>query len=358
MKNLNWMGPINDLGYGVASSKITSALIKSGANVHINPIGQPQGAFAKSEILDAIDKNLHDHQPSWTTIKMWHQHDLITRVANSWYSGFPIFELDTFSDLEKAHLRVPDSLYVCSQWAKNVIMNNVHIPDDYIDVVPLGVDRGVFHEFKYEPNGKYRFYTIGKLEYRKGHDFIVKCFNRAFEKTDDVELNMMVNNPFLSREVMQQWINGFKSTKLGDKINFEPPVREQSQVAAFIHKNDCGLFPSRAEGWNLELLESMSCGKQVIATDYSAHTEYCHKDNCNLIEVTDLEDAYDQMGGMWFRGQGKWAELEYEQEEQMVSHMRKCFFDRKNNEGGITTAKKYSWEHSANCILETIEDVK
>ena len=47
---------------------------------------------------------------------------------------------------------------------------------------------------------------------------------------------------------------------------------------------DCGLFPARAEGWNLELLEMMACGKQVIATNYSAHTEFCTKENSILIE--------------------------------------------------------------------------
>ena len=50
---------------------------------------------------------------------------------------------------------------------------------------------------------------------------------------------------------------------------------------------DCGVFPSRAEGRNLELLEMMSAGKHVITTDYSAHTEFCTKDNAGLVPITD-----------------------------------------------------------------------
>ena len=133
----------------------------------------------------------------------------------------------------------------------------------------------------------YRFYTIGKLEYRKGHEFIVDCFNKAFSEKDDVELDMMVHNVFLQREVVEQWLSGFKNTKLGRKIKFQNPVQTQREVADFIRYNDCGLFPSRAEGWNLELLESMSCGKPVIATNYSGHTEFCNDENSYLIDIED-----------------------------------------------------------------------
>ena len=34
----------------------------------------------------------------------------------------------------------------------------------------------------------------------------------------------------------------------------------------------CGVFPARSEGWNLGLVEMLSMGRHVIATDYSAHT--------------------------------------------------------------------------------------
>ena len=54
-------------------------------------------------------------------------------------------------------------------------------------------------------------------------------------------------------------------------------------------KTDCGVFPARAEGWNLELLEMMSCNKPVIATNYSAHTEFCDDKNCMLIDIEDME---------------------------------------------------------------------
>ena len=62
-----------------------------------------------------------------------------------------------------------------------------------------------------------------------------------------------------------------------------PRVATQHHVAALLADCDCGVFPSRAEGWNLGLLECMSVGLNVIATNYSAHTEFVEPANCRLV---------------------------------------------------------------------------
>ena len=77
----------------------------------------------------------------------------------------------------------------------------------------------------------------------------------------------------------------YKGSGLGNKIRMIPRQKTQNDVYNIMIQTDCGVFPARAEGWNLELLEMMACGKQVIATNYSAHTEFCNPDNCRLINT-------------------------------------------------------------------------
>ena len=121
-------------------------------------------------------------------------------------------------------------------------------------------------------------------------------------------------------------------------------------------QTDCGVFPARAEGWNLELLEMMSCGKQVIATNYSAHTEFCNHNNCLLIDTDNVEPAQD---GKWFFGQGNWAKIEQKQFHSLVEHMR-MIHDLKQsgklniNSSGIETAVKFSWENTAKEIVNVL----
>jgi hypothetical protein len=97
----------------------------------------------------------------------------------------------------------------------------------------------------------------------------------------------------------------------------------------------------------------MSMGKQVIATNYSAHTQYCDKDNAMLIDIKELELAEDKV---WFHGQGKWAYLGNEQVEQLINYMRQVHKSKQEgslskNVAGVETAKRFSWENSAENLI-------
>ena len=115
---------------------------------------------------------------------------------------------------------------------------------------------------------------------------------------------------------------------------------------------DCGVFPSRAEGWNLEAIEMLAMGKELIITDYSAHTEFCNEKNSKLIPVDKKESAYD---GIWFHGHGEWAEIGEEQIDCMVEHMRAVHAsDKALNTQGIEMAKSLSWDNSAKILSQHI----
>ena len=124
-------------------------------------------------------------------------------------------------------------------------------------------------------------------------------------------------------------------------------------VYNIMRQTDCGVFPARAEGWNLELLEMLACGKSVIATNYSAHTEFCNSDNAMLIDPDGLEQAED---GVFFSGDhGEWASLGEGSKEQLINHMR-TFHNTKQtkhelNSAGISTANRYTWQNSTKEML-------
>ena len=122
-------------------------------------------------------------------------------------------------------------------------------------------------------------------------------------------------------------------------------------------QTDCGVFPARAEGWNLELLEMMCCGKHVITTNYSAHKEFCNNDNAHLVNITRNEPAYD---GIWFHGKnGNWANIGPSQVDEIVHYMRKIHDLKQSgllakNISGINTANKFSWNNTANTVLKYV----
>jgi len=357
--DINLTAPVNDLGYGVAGLNILKAMLKLENKVSFWPIGQPMVKTMEDlDALKACTANCNKFNPKAPSIRIWHQHDMAQHVGNGEKIGFPIFELDQFNEAEKHHLKYLDAIIVCSEWAKSIVKNQ--IPNAEVYVAPLGVDRSIFNpnleientnlKFQHSDKVKTVFLNMGKWEVRKGHDILADAFCKAFKEEDEVELWMVNQNPFLKEEQEKEWHNLYENCEMSTRIRLLPRLNSHQDVATIMSQADVGVFPSRAEGWNLEALEMMSMGKHLIITDYSAHTEFCNKENSRLIEIEEKEDAHD---GIWFHGQGQWASIGDNQIDQLVNHMREIHESREEvNNSGIETAKKFSWENCAKAITD------
>lgn len=358
---MNIISPINQLGYGVAGLNITKELSKL-TKVSLWPIGNPQITNSKdSKIVKNCIENAEFFDYDDPCIRIWHQHDMSQFVGNGEHIGFPIFELDTFTPRERHHLNSCDRLFVCSQWAKEICLINgikprkASLHNDAIDIVPLGVDLEIFKPCNIN-NGATIFFNCGKWEVRKGHDILVEIFNEAFDESDNVELWMMCENPFLTSEEDKNWKRLYANSKLGSKVRFINRVNTQDEVYNIMNKVDCGIFPSKAEGWNLELLELMACGKHVITTNYSAHTEFCNSANAHLVDIKEKELAND---GKWFKNNGSWAKISTEQIKQFALYMKNLHENKQAgtmslNQEGITTSNYFTWETTARKILQYV----
>lgn len=352
---MNIISPINQLGYGIAGFNISKHLAKQ-TNVALWPIGNPEVyTQADFDVVSNLMKSSTMPNFKDDCLRIWHQHDMSQFVGKGRRIGFPFFELNKFSKIEKHHLNNVDTLFVTCEWAKQVCLDNLEIDD--IKVVPLGVDCETFKPSIDSSGDTTIFFNCGKWEKRKGHDILPLVFNKAFDANDNFELWMMTSNPFLSQEEELAWQSLYKNTKIGHKIRFLPRVKTHEEVYTIMKKVDCGIFPSRAEGWNLELLEMLACGKQVITTNYSAHTAFCNNDNSLLLEITSYEMAQDNK---WFDGKtGEWANISFSNINQLVDmvkyiHEQKQSGLLKTNDHGIKTAQKLTWDNTANEILQAI----
>lgn len=351
MQNLNWVGPVNSLSYGYTSLNLMKSLSRLGVDISYFPIGNPEVTNqADGDLVSSLLKRAQFFDRSAPCIRLWHQHDMSQFVGDV-HIGFPIFELDTFSDVEKHHLSQVDQLLVCSEWAAGIIRaNGISVPTS---VVPLGVDPEIFHIAPATPpKSPTIFFNGGKWEVRKGHDILIEAFQRAFPGDQNVALWMMTGNIFNSPAENDHWLVKYRDSR----VKIFPRMRTQEEVYNIMSKTDCGVFPARAEGWNLEVLEMMACGKQIITTDCTAHTEYCTTENSHLITIDRVEPAFD---GKWFHGQGQWSQLGENQIKQLADYMR-SIHERKQrgddltNDAGLDTAAEYTWENSARKLIHYV----
>jgi glycosyltransferase involved in cell wall biosynthesis len=352
---LNFSCPINSLSYGLVSSNLLLEMDKAGEDISLFPINE-QTIEAEPRYHSTIKKGMARAQSfdvKSPALRLFHQFSLFPRFSSTFQAGFPIFELNKFTSLELTHLRSCDAVFVPSKWAKDVC-DQYNIPN--VDVVPLGVDQSIFKSLTVPAPKKTIFFNCGKFEIRKGHDVLPDIFSKAFTKQDNVELWLMPTNPFIQEKDRHAWENLYFNSPLGDKIKILPRVETQAQMAHLMNQVTCGIYPSRAEGWNLSVLELMACGKPSIVTNYSAHTEFCNKDNSYLIEIDSLEDAID---GQFFKSggpvnQGQWASLKENQIEQCVNHMRDIYRNGIKTNSCLETAGNFTWLGSSQKLLQKL----
>lgn len=380
--NLNLIAPINNRSYGLVGINVLVELQKAGVDVALFPIPAVDRIEAEPQyhenIRQAIDKSyLPDFKA--TSLRLWHEHDMSLSVGYGPKVGWPIFERNKLTDQHKLHLRSLQKIIVCSKWAKDVVTKELNglkdidfdlslAWEDFVHVVPLGVNRDIFNEHvllpKYMPldsplgvlweasRDKVIFWHQGKQEIRKGHGFLHESLKKALGDKKDWELWVSWANPFVIEEENDKWENLYKET-LGDHVRFIPWVQSQVEMAQIMSLTDYALFPSLSEGWCLPCLEALSMGKGVVATNYSGFTEYLTKDNSLLIEPLEYEEAFD---GVWFHGGFDWVSWTHKTNEQFVEHIKTLYNKGKGqiNEAGISTAKEYSWTNSATKLLNAL----
>jgi len=345
--NLQLMAPLGFTGYGYASMNILQNLYEN-HSVGLTNIGNPNPENQEQANIISQCNNLASMIPyDSPCLKIWHQFDLLNKVGSGKYFAFPFFEVDQFNQKEIHHLNFADEIIVSCEWAKQIIKDNgIEKPTH---VVPMGVDTQVFDHTQINKRDNYVFLTIGKWEKRKAHDTIIECFNTAFEEKDNVELWLATNNPFLNKEEENQWLNLVEKSKLRKKIRVFPRMATHAHIAELISYSNCGIYISRGEGWNLELLETMAMNKPVIASNYSAHTEYCNVDNSFLVNIDEKELAVDNK---WFFGSSQWAKISQSQTDQTIEHMRDCYKNSvKTNPNGLETAQKLSWKNTCDRLV-------
>lgn len=355
--NINLFCPINSLGYGCVGLNCLSALSEENS-VALWPIGNVEAPPEANEAIAAALRRSRFFDVEAPCLRIMPANLMAEGIGRGKRWGFPIFELDTFTDVEKHQLASLDGILVCSEWAARVVRNNLGESRLPIGVAMLGVDTNIFYDKGQPPAGdRTVFLNIGKFEYRKGHDVLIECFNQAFRKDDAVELWLCGDNPFMDEGMRQRWLEFMKAQPLADRMILFSRQPSQHHIAELMNRAHCGVFPARAEGWNLELMEMLACGRHVIATDYSGHTAFVNQENSRLIEIDQLEVAND--GGAFFTGQGRWGHLGDAQRKAIIDEMRRVHEERidgrlKTNTAGIQTARRFTWSSTARAIVHAI----
>ena len=356
LPTFSFIAPYCRTGYGIAGAHLLREFAGRNAQVAFFPLGGIDRSVVETPGLDLAVARQGAFDDTAPSVRLSQQFDLALHVGRGARIAFPIFELDRFQANEVHHLERQDRLLVTSAWARGILLEN-GIWRTPIDIVPLGVDRAVFHEdvlASSRPEHDTVFMSVGKLERRKGQLELLRAFEAAFSPKDAVRLVLICYNPFVDETSFKKMLEPFVKSRMASRITLvTKPFATQRELARAMASADCAVFPARAEGWNLEALEMLSLGKQVIASACTAHTEYLTPENSRPITIDALEESVPG------ETRGRWAAWGPSQHEQLVEQLRVMHAQCRDgahvvNTAGIATAKRYSWSAAAELLMRSV----
>jgi len=307
MVKVAWFGSIRDaVGYDEVCRNIVPALARLGVDIYLRP-----GAWGKQVIVTTPWKKYIRDPPDdaiWVleTIPVGFKH------LGKYTIGYTMFEADRLPPKWMPYFDNVDEVWVPSTFCKqNFERSGVKRP---IYVMSLGVNTRRFNP-RVKPlrvlNKKtFCFMTVisGSPD-RKGLDVLVKAYTNEFHADEDVCLIIKFTEHASS---FRGWILPIiNSSVMKDsdvpKILYIRDVIPPRDMPRLYRVADCYVSPSRAEGFNLPVIEAMASGVPVIVTAWGGHLDYLTGKNSFLIGVKRLAPA--RARNVWYDYKiMKWAE--------------------------------------------------
>jgi len=139
-------------------------------------------------------------------------------------------------------------------------------------VVPLGIELseyknlpeyGTFRAKYPEINGKKIILFLGRINFKKGLEILIKAYSKITNLRSDVHLVIAGpdNNGFEKR--VKEWL---KDKALLDRTTFTGMLYGKEKLSV-LRDADAFVLPSYSENFGLSVIEAMACGLPVIISD-------------------------------------------------------------------------------------------
>lgn len=289
------------------------------------------------------------------------------RLKGSPTVGVVFFEIPQLSEQARANARALPLIVTGSTWNERILRE---WGVDHVRTVIQGVDPTVFHPAPRAGilGDRFKVFSGGKLELRKGQDLVLAAFRIFAERHPDALLVTAWHSPWyqfakaldLSRRVapvvyagdkvdVPGWaracgIRDDQFVDLGAVPNaFVPPILREMDVA---------LFPNRSEGGtNLVAMEAMACGVPTILSANTGHLDLIEPGNCFALE---RQNAVSGPGAGVGATPG-WGDSDL---DEIVAALEKAYSDRddarRRGAAGAETMRRFTWADTARGMRDIV----
>ena len=200
-----------------------------------------------------------------------------------------------------------DRLWVHSRWvARQAVAAGV--PRSRVSVVPLGIDPAVFRpdgpKWPLPTTKPFRFLFVGAPVLRKGIDILLDAFCRAFTRADPVCLVIKINpvDPVYPELEHEAQVRALAEDPTAPEIVLVDRYLRPPDLAALYRACQVGVFPYRAEGFCMPILEAMACGVPSLVPRFGACLDFCSARTSYLMPVRRVRVPFGRVVAINSRG--------------------------------------------------------
>ncbi|MWC29510.1 glycosyltransferase [Paenibacillus sp. MMS18-CY102] len=274
------------------------------------------------------------------------QGDVFYKNKGRYKIGYTMLEVDGLPHDWVAQSNSMNEVWVPSHFNAQTFRNSgVTVP---IHVMPLGVDTNYFHPGIRSKrfSDKFTFLSVFEWGERKAPELLLETFSRVFAHRDDVLLVCKIINNDPSFDVPTE-IRKLKLGAAAERILVLHNDKIPSAWMGSLYRSaDCFVLPTRGEGWGMPIMEAMACGLPVIATNWSAQTEFINESNAYPLRVERLIPAEARC--VYYHG-FNWAQPDAEHLAHLMQHVvanREEAAER-GRRAAIDMQSQFTWDHSA-----------
>lgn len=254
-----------------------------------------------------------------------------------------------------------DQVWVASEWQRQCTIEQ-GISADKVKVVPEGVDIETYkpkNRMVSKPMDRpFTFLLVGRWEYRKATREIIQTFTNTFSEEDNIELLILVDNPFAT--------DGLNSTeerleKFGISHNRIKVLHELSKedYVQTLKSADVFLSCARGEGWNLPLIEAMSCGIPSFYSDWGAQLQFA-KGRGIPVKIKGEIPAGVQNDESWdSNAPGNFAEPDFDDLSQKMKEVvgKYTVYKKKALDDSDEIRELFTWKKAAETAKDFIDEL-
>lgn len=215
-------------------------------------------------------------------------HDVAFKHSPKSYGQLSRWYLDWSTQFAVKHAT---KIIVPSEKTKADLIHFYHCPSSKIHVIPLGFECSSLKPSKkdteellkkHKLKEKGYFLYIGRIEWKKNSDNLIKAFELFSEKNPDYKLVMAGFPGHGGQEILNSIPEALKSRII------LPGYISELEKEIFLTYALAFIFPSREEGFGIPLLEAMAANLPIIASNIPTSKEIA-KDNALFFDPENPE---------------------------------------------------------------------